>query len=525
MAGLLVCAQASTLAAPPAGYTLSWSEEFHQGVGAGPDPKTWDFQLGDHNANDELENYVNDLEHAHIIADPKADDGQALQILSTNTHGYESARISTSGKHPIQYGFVETRIKLPYGQGIWPAFWMLGQNIGKVGWPACGEIDIMENIGMRSWWSKNMASLHSSGADNPRDNYTKNAPYTLPAQSKTAPTLHDDYHLYQMLWMEDSLSFYIDGNLYQTRARAEYGKNSWPFNAPFFFLINTAVGGNWPGSPDSTTPFPQAMLVDYVRVYDGKAAVPATPVKVTAAPGESRQILLTWPGDVNATSYTIYRSTRRGDRSETPFKTGIAATSYRDIALEPGTKYYYRVAAVNAAGASTPSQEVSMKAPRGMEAPYDRAFVIGAAAPVRIELEDFDRGGEGIAYHDTDPTNNGSGYRPDDGVDIEDCSDTDGGYDVGWTTAGEWMRYTVDVRNPGKYTVTLRVSAAGNGGTLHFEDGKGHNLSDPIAVPGTGGWNKWTTVMATVDLPAGKQVLQLTEDTGGYNLNAMTVRK
>ena len=209
-----------------------------------------------------------------------ATDGQALQILATDAHGYESARLLTAGKKTFQYGFVEARIRLPYGQGIWPAFWMLGANIDQVGWPACGEVDIMENIGKPSWAGHNLSSLHSAapGDAHPHANFTKNAPYDLSGGA----AFHDGYHLFQMLWAKDSISFYIDGALYETRTPAEYGTNPWPFNAPCFLILNTAVGGDWPGKPDATTVFPQRMLVDYIRVYQGTPALPAAPKGVTA---------------------------------------------------------------------------------------------------------------------------------------------------------------------------------------------------------------------------------------------------
>lgn len=264
LAAIMPAASHSAHATPPPDYKLAWSDEFHQGVGALPDPRTWGYDTGAGGwGNGELETYVRDKDHAQIVADPKATDGQALQILSTNDRGYQSARMITAGKKTFQYGFIEARIRLPYGQGIWPVFWMLGANIQQVGWPSCGEVDIMENIGKKSWMGRNESSLHSAGAENAHENFTKNASCNLP----NGQYFHSGYHLFQMLWSKNSISFYIDGSLYETRTAAEYGKHPWPFNAPFFFVLNTAVGGDWPGKPDATTIFPQKMLVDYIRVY------------------------------------------------------------------------------------------------------------------------------------------------------------------------------------------------------------------------------------------------------------------
>jgi hypothetical protein len=371
----------------------------------------------------------------------------------------------------------------------------------------------MENIGMRSWWGHDLSSLHSAGADNPHENFTQNAPYDLPSNQ----TFHDGYHLYQMLWAKDAISFYIDGSLYETRTAAEYGKNPWPFNAPFFFLLNTAVGGGWPGKPDATTRFPQRMLVDYIRVYQGRPKAPAAPAKLTARPADGRQILLTWPADVNVTSYSLYRSTTRGGSGDAPIKMGIAGTSYLDTGLAPSTKYFYQVAAVNGAGISHPSQEVAATASPAIEMPYSGK---PALIPGTIQVEDYDKGGEGLGYHDSDDINSGGAYRLHEGVDIE--TNSTGGYDIGWTAAGEWLKYTVDVATAGTYTAAFRVSSSGAGGTFHLEDEKGHNLTGPIKVSDTGGWQNWATVKATLTLPAGRQALKLVEDTGGYNLDAVT---
>ena len=257
---------------PPAGYTLDWSDEFHGPVGSPPDPAHWAHETGSSGwGNAELENYVSDTQHAQIVGDPMATDGRALQILATYngqglTHGnFESARLASRGKVTAHYGYIEARLHLPAGQGIWPAFWMLGANISEsggqpgVGWPNCGEVDIMENKGREP--SVNHSSLHGPGysGGNPLT-----ATYTLPDGRKFS----DGYHTFGVLWTENSLTFFVDGHPFETRTPADLppGKE-WAFNHPFFFLLNLAVGGHFGGDPDATTVFPQKLLVDYVRVY------------------------------------------------------------------------------------------------------------------------------------------------------------------------------------------------------------------------------------------------------------------
>ncbi|HLZ08945.1 MAG TPA: glycoside hydrolase family 16 protein, partial [Chloroflexota bacterium] len=173
--------------------------------------------------------------------------------------GYTSARLETGGKFEQAYGRFETRIKVPIGQGMWPAFWILGANIGQVGWPSCGEVDIMEQAGAKSP-STNNGSMHGPG-------YSGNMPvhssYKLPMG-----TFGDDFHVYALEWETNVLRFYVDDTLYATHTPADLPAGThWVYDHPFNIILNLAIGGGYPGSPDATTVFPQPMLVDYVRVY------------------------------------------------------------------------------------------------------------------------------------------------------------------------------------------------------------------------------------------------------------------
>ncbi|OLB78753.1 MAG: 1,3-beta-glucanase [Actinobacteria bacterium 13_2_20CM_2_71_6] len=171
---------------------------------------------------------------------------------------YTSARLNTAGRFTQQYGHVEARIKLPRGQGIWPAFWALGDNIGSVGWPASGEIDIMENVGREP--GTNHGSLHGPG-------YSGGNPltgtYTLPGGQAFA----DDFHTFAIDWAPNLVTFSVDGNQYESHTPSDTHGNPWVYNHPFFLILNVAVGGSFPGSPDGSTSFPQQMVVDYVHVF------------------------------------------------------------------------------------------------------------------------------------------------------------------------------------------------------------------------------------------------------------------
>jgi beta-glucanase (GH16 family) len=251
---------------PPEGYTLVWSDEFNGKKGSLPDVSKWTYDLGGSGwGNRELEYYTNRADNARI------EDGKlvitARQEAYASPDGakfnYTSARLKTQGLFSQAYGRFEARIKLPVGQGLWPAFWMLGDNFDAVGWPKCGEIDIMENVGKEP--GMNHGSLHGPSSTNPTSDQT--ATITLPAGQK----LSDDFHIYAVEWEPGAVRFYLDSNLYATFSSAEWpAGGAWVFDHRFFLILNVAVGGNWPGSPDESTVFPQTMQIDYVRVYKRK---------------------------------------------------------------------------------------------------------------------------------------------------------------------------------------------------------------------------------------------------------------
>ena len=235
-------------------WKLVWSDEFNGPADSAPDPSKWTYDLGASGwGNRELENYTNSRENSFM-------DGSGnliIQALKSDS-AYTSARLKTQGHYDVTYGKVEARIKIPYGQGIWPAFWMLGDSSKARGWPAVGEIDIMENIGKEPGIVH--GTLHGPGYSGGNG---IGKPYSLPAGKRFA----DDFHVYSVEWEPDSIEFFVDGRSYHklTPAGIPTG-TAWAYDHPFYIILNLAVGGQWPGNPDSTTEFPQRMLLDYVRV-------------------------------------------------------------------------------------------------------------------------------------------------------------------------------------------------------------------------------------------------------------------
>ena len=244
-----------------AGWTLTWSDEFDLPDGSPVDPGTWNYDTGGSGwGNKELEYYTDGTANAviqggNLVITARSDDASQYQCWY-GTCQYTSARLNTAGNFSQQYGRVEASIQVPSGQGDWPAFWMLGNNIGDVGWPACGEIDILESVNVAT---SAHGSLHAT-------NFNATAAYT-PANMVT---LDSAFHTYAIEWDDQSITFLVDDQVYETQTASDATNNcgQWPFGEqPFFIILNFAVGGNWPGSPDGTATFPQTMKVDWVRVY------------------------------------------------------------------------------------------------------------------------------------------------------------------------------------------------------------------------------------------------------------------
>ncbi len=241
---------------PAVGFGLVWQDEFEGPAGQLPDPAKWKFDLGTDWGNRQLEYDTDQAENVSL-------DGQGNLAITARREDfggqeYTSGRIKTKDLFEQTRGRFEARIKVPIGQGIWPAFWLLGANIDDVGWPACGEIDIMEYRGHEPRVLH--GTIHGPGH------------YGDGAISKKHVLAQGGFHLgfheFVVDWDEDSITWSVDGYAYHTVTPADLPPGAtWVYNNPFFIILNVAVGGRWPGPPDETTVFPQTMLVDYVRVY------------------------------------------------------------------------------------------------------------------------------------------------------------------------------------------------------------------------------------------------------------------
>jgi beta-glucanase (GH16 family) len=233
-------------------WNLVWADEFNSSIG--PD---WVFETGTGSGgwgNNELQYYRSQnasVNNGHLVITARRESFGGMQ--------YTSARMKTQGRKSWKYGKIEARIQMPSFQGVWPAFWMLGDNIEAAGWPTCGEIDVMENVGREP--NVVHGTLHGPG-------YSGGQSLTASFTNPTGRPFADDFHVFAIEWEPSVVRWYADTNLYAARTLSAIpGGSRWVFDHAFFVLLNVAVGGDWPGNPDATTVFPQEMIVDWVRVY------------------------------------------------------------------------------------------------------------------------------------------------------------------------------------------------------------------------------------------------------------------
>lgn len=243
---LMVC---SISLAQPKGKKLIWEENFNK---KDLNKAAWNVELGDGCpncgwGNNERQLYTNENHHlvkGELVITAKKEDGK-----------YTSTRITTKGKKEFQYGYFETKAKLAVGVGIWPAFWMLGSNIDSVGWPRCGEIDILEYVGREP--NMVFTSLHT------QDSHGN----TINTKKTKVENIEDGYHIYAMDWSKEKIDFFVDNELVYTFNPELRTEATWPYNQPFYFIINMAIGGNFGGPDVDDSIFPQSFSVDYIRVY------------------------------------------------------------------------------------------------------------------------------------------------------------------------------------------------------------------------------------------------------------------
>lgn len=357
-------------------WQLVWQDEFNGSIG--PD---WVFETGTGSGgwgNNELQYYRQQnasVQNGNLVITARQENYGGMN--------YTSARMKTQGRKSWRYGRIEARIQLPSFTGSWPAFWMLGDNITSVGWPACGEIDIMEHVNTEG---------QTHGTIHWRDHNNNYASY-----SGSTPLNVTGYHIYAIEWDASAIRWFVDGNLYHEASIAGGVNGTQEFHNNFFIILNMAIGGNWPGFNVNNGALPAQMRVDYVRVYQSN-------------------------------------------------------------------------------------------------------------------------GSGGGSFNQTIQAEN---YAVMNGVQTEACSE--GGQNVGWIDAGDWMVWNVNIPSSGTYNVQYRVSSPNNGGVIQLERAGGSPVYGSIGVPNTGGWQNWTSISHNVNLSAGQQQIAIYVPTGGYNINWLRI--
>jgi beta-glucanase (GH16 family) len=229
---------------------LVWEENFD---GKSLNESMWNYELGD--GCPTICGWGNNEKQLYTKENHTVSNGKLIIYAKKEGETYTSTRITTKAKKEFQYGRIEARAKLPIGKGIWPAFWMLGSNISTVGWPKCGEIDILEYIGKEP--DMVFTSLHT------QDSHGN----TINTKKTTFPDIEEGYHLYAIDWTKDKIEFFVDNTSVYTFKPEMKNEDTWPFNQPFYFIINVAIGGNFGGPAIDNEIFPQKFEIDYIKVY------------------------------------------------------------------------------------------------------------------------------------------------------------------------------------------------------------------------------------------------------------------
>lgn len=491
-----------------AAYELIWSDEFD---GSAVDTNTWNFDIGNgHNGWGNMELQYYRAENATVS-------GGYLTIEAREESyegcDYTSARIHSKGKQDFLYGRVETKMKVPTGGAIWPAYWMMATDEVYGGWPYSGEIDIMETkddtdfIGGTIHYGDSTHGWNCLGGE----------------YRPGGIDFSDDFHIYAIEWEPDEIRWYVDDICYFTAPSSMwYGgedpsNDRAPFDEYFYPILNVAVGGYY---TDCTNPscvtatFPQQMIVDYVRVYhiNHPDVVITNPVAEANLPAGDILIEadVSSPDSTIATVEFYNRTNYLGEDTSEPYSFNWASVSDGCYTI-----------VVKATDANGVEGEGSVHIAVGSGCPQLPYYGSPSDIPGQIEAEDFDLGGEGVAYHDIDMGNKGGEYRTaediniTEDVDIEICSE--GGYNIAWLDAFEWLEYTVDVNNSGAYTIETRVAPESKYtvGSFHFEF-DGLDRTGGISVSGTGGLQTWGTVTADVNLSAGTQTMRFVREGEPY---------
>lgn len=454
-------------------WQLVWADEFTNGISG-----DWVFETGAGGwGNNELQYYRR--ENASV------ENGQLVITAKRESFGganYTSARMKTQGKKSWKYGKIEAKIAMPSFQGVWPAFWMLGDNISSVGWPACGEIDIMEHV---NTGGEVVGTIHWAGPNGAHAEYG----------GRTSTNI-TSYHTYAVEWDGSSIKWFVDGNHYHTVDIANGVNSTNELHNNFFILLNMAIGGNWPGFSIDNNAFPAKMYIDYVRVYQLGTNPPPPPSGTNVATVYKHCDFGGFAGGLPVGDYNYGALYARGIANEDI--SSLRVNSGYQIQLFEHDDF---------TGASiTFGGDDACLVDNGWN---DRT----TSLKVRTGSPTFTR------------TIQAESYSAMLGVQVEGTTDAGGGQNVGYIDNGDWMAYnSINFPTSGTYTVEYRVASV-NGGRLSLDLNAGSIQLGAVNIPATGGWQNWTTVSHTVNVNAGTYNVGIFSQTGGWNINWFRITK
>lgn len=454
-------------------WDLAWADEFnYEGK---PDAEKWFFETGGHGWGNGEYQYYTDGNNAEVK------DGTLIIEARKESFGgndFTSSRINSTKQNDFLYGRIEVKAKLPSTKGSWPAIWTLPTDWIYGGWPDCGEIDIMEHS-ILTGYGHVFGTVHT-GAYNHQDETQVSGGWQFSDVTNT-------YHTYAIEWFPDRIEWYYDdinvftfNNEYKTYAE-------WPYDIPHHLILNIAVGGGLGGDVDYNGVWPQHMIIDYVRVYDFKLNENDT---INPEAPNTLDVTTKW------TTAQLEWSSARDNYGVEEYIVYVDGTAFDTVqgtsaligGLTPETEYVFGVKAVDYAGNVS---EMTTKSATTTE-------MQSIEIPGIIEAED---------------------YTLMEGIDTENCTDDGGGKNVGWTDAGDWLTYTIDVKENIDYKAAFRVAGEGASCTLQLLDQDDTELTT-LNFNVSGGWQNWKTIVSEpFSLPTGVQEIKLKIIKGGFNLN------
>lgn len=457
--------------------TLIWSDEFnYNGL---PDSTKWAYDnpyAG--NSNLELQYYTQgEIKNSRVV-----NGSLIIEALNDTVGGknYTSARLITDKKASWLYGKFEVRAKIPVSLGSWPAIWMMPSDAAYGGWPSSGEIDIMEHVG----WD--VGNIHTTLHFQDRNGINKQHP----TSRKAIENVNTEFHLYSFLWFPDRMEWYIDNQWAFTYSNPNTGWKSWPYNKPFYLILNVAVGGVWGGQEGiDEKSFPQNMEIDYVRVYDmhlgADTIAPAAPTNVSAM-ASATSANLSWDASIDnfgVKAYNIY--------SNGKLENSITSLNALVRGLTPETTYSYGIEARDYAGNLSSKSFYS----------FTTNKFLGVTIPAKIEAESFNAM---------------------TGIEVENCTDLGLGKNTGWIDPADWMEYYVTVTENNMFSVDMRVATMNPLGVAQIIDENDIVLAT-VKIPSTGGWQNWQTISSSKFLlTKGNHSLRIKCIEAGFNLNWLT---